>query len=89
MEADGARWLDNAIARQDDAERQALLEAHCERVLRVTWKQAVMRPGETITRIEDAGVPRDAAPGVCQARPDKAARPARQREPVRPGANLA
>jgi hypothetical protein len=60
LEADGARWHDNAIARQDDAERQALLEAHRERVLRVTWKEAVRRPRETITRVDGAGVPRHA-----------------------------
>ena len=60
VEADGARWHDNAIARQDDAERQALLEAHGERVLRVTWEEAVRRPRETIARIDGAGVPRHA-----------------------------
>jgi hypothetical protein len=60
LEADGARWHDNAIARQDDAERQALLEAHGERVLRVTWKEAVRQPRETIARIDGAGVPRHA-----------------------------
>jgi hypothetical protein len=37
VEADGGAWHDNAIARQDDAERQALLEAHGERVVRVSW----------------------------------------------------
>jgi hypothetical protein len=36
----GARH-DGELAREDDAERQALLEAHGERVLRVSWKQAV------------------------------------------------
>ena len=62
VEADGARWHDNAIARLDDAERQALLEAQGERVLRVTWEEAIARPGETIARIDDAGVPDEAAP---------------------------
>ena len=37
-------WHDNQLAREDDAERQALLEAHGERVLRVTWAQAIARP---------------------------------------------
>ena len=41
IEADGAAWHDDPIARADDVERQALLEAHGERVLRVTWQQAV------------------------------------------------
>jgi hypothetical protein len=57
VEADGAKWHHNPIARQDDAQRQALLEAHGEEVLRVTWAQAVTRPRETIARIADAGVP--------------------------------
>jgi very-short-patch-repair endonuclease len=30
IEADGAEWHDNRLAREDDAERQALLEAHSE-----------------------------------------------------------
>ena len=32
LEADSATWHDNPLAREDDAERQALLEAHGERV---------------------------------------------------------
>jgi very-short-patch-repair endonuclease len=39
------------LAREDDAERQALLEASGERVLRVTWTQAITTPAETIARI--------------------------------------
>ena len=35
IEADGAAWHDNQLAREDDAERQALLKAAGERVLRV------------------------------------------------------
>jgi very-short-patch-repair endonuclease len=54
VEADGAEWHDNPTAREDDAERQALLERHGERVLRVTWKQAVVRPAETLARIRAA-----------------------------------
>ena len=54
VEADGAAWHDNRLAREDDAERQALLEAHGERVLRVTWPQAVGRRGETIKRLRTA-----------------------------------
>jgi hypothetical protein len=57
IEADGAAWHDNKIAREDDAERQALLEAHGERVLRVTWEQAIRRPGETLMRVRAAGAP--------------------------------
>jgi hypothetical protein len=57
IEADGAEWHDNRLVREDDAERQALLEAHGERVLRVTWAQAVARRAETSKRIRAAGAP--------------------------------
>jgi hypothetical protein len=52
-----AAWHDNRLARADDAERQALLEAHDERVLRVTWNQAIARPRQTLSRIRAAGAP--------------------------------
>jgi very-short-patch-repair endonuclease len=48
---------DNRLAREDDAERQALLEAHGERVLRVTWSQAIAHRAETLERIRAAGAP--------------------------------
>ena len=57
IEADGAEWHDNKLAREDDAEKQALLEARGERVLRVTWKQTVARRSETLARIRAAGAP--------------------------------
>jgi uncharacterized protein DUF559 len=57
VEADGATWHDNPIARADDAERQALLEAHGERVLRVTWTQAISHSEQTLSRIRAAGAP--------------------------------
>jgi very-short-patch-repair endonuclease len=57
IEADGAEWHDNPIAREDDAERQAILEAHGERVIRVTWQQAITRRAETLERIRAAGAP--------------------------------
>jgi very-short-patch-repair endonuclease len=60
VEADGAAWHDNAIARTEDAERQALREAHGDIVLRVTWSQAVTKAGETMARIEAAGPSREA-----------------------------
>jgi very-short-patch-repair endonuclease len=63
VEADSRIWHDNRIAREDDAERQALLEAHGERVLRVTWKQAVTTPAETLARIRAAGAPGRATRG--------------------------
>lgn len=57
LEADGAAWHDASLAREDDAERQTLLEDHGERVIRVTWHQAVTRRAETIARIHAAGAP--------------------------------
>jgi Transcriptional regulator, AbiEi antitoxin/Protein of unknown function (DUF559) len=57
IEADGAAWHDHKLAREDDAERQALLEAHGNRVLRVTWEQALTRPQETLARLRAAGAP--------------------------------
>jgi very-short-patch-repair endonuclease len=57
VEADGAAWHDHKLAREDDAERQALLEAHGERVMRITWDQAIARPGETLVRLRAAGAP--------------------------------
>jgi hypothetical protein len=51
IEADGAQWHDNPQARMDDLERQALLEAVGERVLRVTWEQATVHTGQTLARI--------------------------------------
>ena len=58
LEADGAAWHDHKLAREDDAERQALLEAHGETVLRVTWDQAIGRPAQTLVRVGRAGAPR-------------------------------
>ena len=57
VEADGARWHDGELARADDSERQALLEAHGERVLRITWHQAVREPEQTLARVRAAGAP--------------------------------
>lgn len=58
VEADGAAWHENRLAREDDAERQVLLEAHGERVLRVTWQQAITRSTQTLSRLRAAGAPR-------------------------------
>ena len=54
---DGAAWHDNQLAREDDAERQALLEAAGERVLRVRWEQSVCRETQTLRRFRAAGAP--------------------------------
>ena len=57
LEADSKTWHDNPLAREDDVERQAVLEAHGERVLRVTWAQAIARPTPTLARLRAAGAP--------------------------------
>ncbi len=64
VEADGAAWHDTELARADDAERQALLEAHGERVLRVTWEQAMVRRRETLARLVRAGAPQGRSAGA-------------------------
>jgi hypothetical protein len=55
VEADSSTWHENKLAREDDAERQALLEAHGERVIRVTWNQALARRAQSIARLHEAG----------------------------------
>ena len=57
LEADGARWHGDALARADDAERQALLEAHGETVLRARWDQATLRASEVRQMLADAAAP--------------------------------
>jgi hypothetical protein len=57
VEADSAAWHDDKVSREDDADRQALLEAHGERVIRVTWAQAIGQPGQTLARIRAGGAP--------------------------------
>jgi very-short-patch-repair endonuclease len=51
VEADSAQWHDTPQARADDAERQALLEAHGERIIRVTWQQATAHAAQTAQRV--------------------------------------
>jgi very-short-patch-repair endonuclease len=57
LEADGARWHDHKLAREDDRERQAILEADGERVVRITWDEAISRRRQTLARIRQAGAP--------------------------------
>lgn len=54
VEADGAAWHDHRLTREADAIRQASLEAHGYRVVRVTWTQAVAQPEQTLARIRAA-----------------------------------
>jgi hypothetical protein len=55
VEADSKEWHDDPLARYDDAERQAELEAAGERVLRVTNAQ-MRRPRQVLARLRAAGV---------------------------------
>jgi hypothetical protein len=57
VEADSAKWHAGELAKEDDAERQALLEAYGERVVRVTWEQAIARRTQTLARLRAAGAP--------------------------------
>ena len=55
VEADSTQWHDTPQARAEDADRQALLEAHGQRVIRVTWHQATAHAAQTVRRIYNAG----------------------------------
>jgi very-short-patch-repair endonuclease len=57
VEADGRQWHDHKLAREDDTERQAFLESHGERLIRVTWHQAVTKQPQFHRRLEAAGAP--------------------------------
>jgi hypothetical protein len=57
LEVDSTAWHDDPLARADDRERQALLEAHGETVLRVHWRDAVLRPARTLGCLRAAGAP--------------------------------
>lgn len=54
VEADGSAWHDHRLAREDDAEKQARLEANGYRVIRVTWRQAIGHPDQTLARLRAA-----------------------------------
>jgi uncharacterized protein DUF559 len=54
IECDSRRWHSDPLTRQDDADKQAILEANGYRVLRITWRQAVDRPRQTADRIDKA-----------------------------------
>ena len=54
LEADSRRYHGHMLARADDAERQAILEAQGELVLRTTWVEIVTRPGAVVGRVRAA-----------------------------------
>lgn len=54
VECDSRRWHSDPLTLQDDADKQAILEANGYRVLRITWGQAVNHPRQTADRIRSA-----------------------------------
>jgi very-short-patch-repair endonuclease len=54
VELDGAQFHGSRLAREDDARRQAVLEAHGYRVLRISYAQLTRDGQQTIARIARA-----------------------------------
>jgi hypothetical protein len=54
VEVDGAQFHAGRQAREDDARKQAILEAHGYRVLRISYAQLTRHPEQTIARITQA-----------------------------------
>jgi very-short-patch-repair endonuclease len=54
IEADSVTWHDHKLVREHDAHKQAILEAHGFRVLRITRDQTLRHPRQTLTRIRGA-----------------------------------
>jgi very-short-patch-repair endonuclease len=65
LEADSKRYHGHLVARASDAERQAILEARGETVVRTSWHEAVHRPEAMIARVREALESK-----VCRAEPD-------------------
>ena len=54
IEADSKRWHEHKLVRERDADKQAILEAHGWRVLRIDYEQMVRHPQQTLRRIRAA-----------------------------------
>jgi hypothetical protein len=54
LEADGHRFHSTKIAREDDARRQARIEAAGYLVMRLTWEDVTQEPGQTVRRLRNA-----------------------------------
>jgi REase_MTES_1575/Transcriptional regulator, AbiEi antitoxin len=54
IEADSVTWHEHKLVREHDADKQAILEAHGYRVVRITHAQLVRRPEQTLARIRAA-----------------------------------
>ena len=79
LEADSRTHHADPLAKQDDAKRQAHLEADGERVIRVTYLQALTDPQQTLQRLRRAGAPLRESPGSD---PTPTASPARGSPPT-------
>jgi hypothetical protein len=54
IEADSREWHDHSLTREEDAIKQAILEAHGWRVLRVSSEQVSHQPAQTLARVRAA-----------------------------------
>ncbi len=54
IEADSVTWHDHKLTRENDADKQAILEAHGIRVVRITHDQIRHQPEQTLTRVRAA-----------------------------------
>lgn len=54
IEADSERWHEHKLTREHDADKQAILEAHGWRVLRLDYQQVQRRPQQTLERVRAA-----------------------------------
>ena len=54
VEADSVTWHDHKLTREHDAHKQAVLEARGWRVVRVTRRQVLRSPRQTLARIRAA-----------------------------------
>lgn len=55
VECDSRRWHSDPLTLRDDADKQAILEAHGHRVVRITWHQAAGNPRQTLARLRVSG----------------------------------
>lgn len=54
IEADSVTWHEHKLVRENDADKQAILEAHGYRVLRITREQTRKHPEQTLDRVRAA-----------------------------------
>jgi hypothetical protein len=54
IEADSVTWHEHKLVRENDADKQAILEAHGFHVLRITREQTLRNPLQTLARVRAA-----------------------------------